>query len=208
MTKEMYGEYERLSQKYYVDNINVSDAKYIFILESPHIQEVKHKVPVAGPSGRMMTKFLFDNDLQEPLGMLLSQAVKGNPAHPKLLEIGLLNVCNVPMQGAAYTAEDREEYAEFISALEAIRVKYASKSYKIDEWNDARAMLLAMFDAQLEKLIDKECYIIPCGKFAETYYRMANARGKDWKVIEGVPHPSRNQWYYEFEGLKRLEKIF
>lgn len=200
--------FEQLSKQYYVNNVNVDRATFIFILESPHVQEVKFQVPVAGPSGKMMTKFLFNKQLELPLGRLMSELMNGNVHDPKLMNIGLLNVCNIPMQAGAYQPTDQEKYRELIGILEELRVKYQVKSYKNHELNDVRNMLLTMFKAQLEKLQHKKCFIIPCGKFASTYFEKAGIVGAEWNVVEGVPHPSRNQWYFEYEGLRALKQLF
>ena len=45
---------EQLSKKYSVKPIIPDTASFIFILESPHIQELKHSAPVAGSSGKTM----------------------------------------------------------------------------------------------------------------------------------------------------------
>ncbi len=197
-----------MSQDYYVRNINLKEAKYIFILESPHVQEVKYGVPVAGPSGKMMTKILFEGKREEPLGKLMLTAEADYILDSRLKQIGLLNVCNIPMQASAYSPEIQCEEQPFLDMLEGLRVKYLSKKYKIPEWNEGREMLRSMFHQELNQLINKDCYLIPCGKFASTFFNLAGVMGSGWKVIDGVPHPSRNQWYQPCEGLVRLKTIF
>ena len=48
-------------EEYIVEDVLGKDIKYIFILESPHTDEVKEKIPVVGKSGKSMSKVLFDD---------------------------------------------------------------------------------------------------------------------------------------------------
>ena len=66
-------QYQALAKNYEVPEVISSKTKLIFILESPHIAEVKNGVPVAGPSGATMSKKLFGPDYAKPLGLLLKK---------------------------------------------------------------------------------------------------------------------------------------
>ena len=46
---------------YFVNDLIYEDTKILFVLESPHIYEVKNGYPVAGKSGKDMSKILVDD---------------------------------------------------------------------------------------------------------------------------------------------------
>gem|GEM_PF-5098857 len=109
--------YESLKGKYLVPDfpLDMSAVKYIFILESPHKDELKHGCPAAGYTGRNMSAKLFGPKLP-PLGRM----IRDND--PACRSFGIMNVCPVPMQGSAYKAAPlNAEAHSAIAALEVLR---------------------------------------------------------------------------------------
>ena len=204
----LYDSFTKLKESFSVADRNLAAADIVFILESPHTEELKFGVPVAGASGRMMSKVLFGRTTSWPLGRILIEGAKdiGNPMLDEMKRIGLMNICNIPMQAAAYPEDIQKEYAPFLNILEQIRVKM-SANYRVPEMNELREIITVDFLRRLEHLREREIQIVPCGRCASFYFGKARLDDQ-WDIHEGVPHPSRNQWYQESEAISRLQLLF
>jgi len=77
-----------------VADLSCPNSKLIFILESPHNQELKAGYPAAGDTGVNMSKILFA--LDEPLGKLL----KNESELP--VSLSLINCSRIPLQKSCY----------------------------------------------------------------------------------------------------------
>ena len=84
------------------------DSKYIFIVESPHKEELKNQYVVAGSSGKSISNVLGFGD--EALGTLLDKKEISN--------ISVLNVSRVPLQKID---EFAIEYSDSIEDLNVVR---------------------------------------------------------------------------------------
>ena len=86
---------------YFVNDLIDSTTEIIFVLESPHVYEVKNGYPVAGKSGKDMSKILFeDAELKkESFGKLISEK--------KVQKFGIINISNIPLQELAYDVNDK-----------------------------------------------------------------------------------------------------
>jgi hypothetical protein len=193
-----------LQEHFSVQDLNLSSSSVVFILESPHKEELRNGVPVAGSSGKMMTKTIFQRRISDPLGIMISSASQYVEYATSLSQIGLLNVSPIPLQASAYPEKVREQYDEFLSCLEKIRVNN-SVNYQNKAWNVARDLVANSFKNRLAALNGRDITIIPCGRFALYHYRSTDSSEKGWKEIIGVPHPSRNQWYQEIEPLRIMK---
>jgi hypothetical protein len=68
------------------------------VFESPHVKELAAGLPVVGPSGQSALRYLSENpSASEPLGEFVAQRVSKGDGR-----IAIVNVCNVPMQAAAF----------------------------------------------------------------------------------------------------------
>lgn len=201
--------YEELKEKYKVYNLVNKYKKVVFILESPHVDELKNNAPVAGLSGKAMTKTLF-KDEATAIGIKL----KGEPEN----KVGIMNICNIPMQRAAYVEEEivkkygtinLEKQSDFFASIEKIRTATKAK-YKNENQNELQKYIMQDFREEMEKLKDRELLIIPCGKTAEKFFEIANVSSDKWEVLNGVPHPSFGNWSkkkYEEKIKEMKEKI-
>ncbi len=141
--------YESLKD-YFVNDLVYDDVKVVFVLESPHTQEVKNGYPVAGKSGNDMSKVLFG--LDEAFGKLIyEQAIKN---------IAIVNVCNYPLQKSAYKNPERPEIEKF----EKIRQNPKLRKYDKDGINAVVQPMMEDFAQRLSKHKDKK--IVLCGNFA------------------------------------------
>jgi hypothetical protein len=190
-------QYQALAKNYEVPEVISSKTKLIFILESPHIAEVKNGVPVAGPSGATMSKKLFGPDYAKPLGLLLKKHREEELERPSLDVVGLLNVCNIPMQARPYTSEDLESNRELLDCLGTIRTTAKKTPFKDEALVKVNELLLTKFKNRLMELIDREVTLVPCGRFAQKYFELANVSSDKWTIVHNVPHPSYNSWSRE-----------
>ena len=193
----LQNQYEELKDKYKIFNLMNKYKKIVFVLESPHVDELKNNAPVAGLSGKAMTKVLFEENATA-LGIKL----KGMPEN----KVGIINICNIPMQRTAYKDEEVvkkygemniEEDDSFFEAIEKIRTSPRAK-YKEEIKNDLQKLILEDFEVEMERWKEQELIIIPCGKTAEKFYELAKVKSEKWTVLEGIPHPS-------FGNIRRLQ---
>ena len=158
-----------------------------------------------------MSKVIFGDEEKTPIGI----KTKKEPTS----KIGIMNICSIPMQRAAYVNEDVEKmygsfdvetYNSFFDIVEKLRTGTKEK-YKDSLRNDMQDVILADFKNELNKLKDKELVIIPCGKTAEVFFGIAGVKSDKWTVMQGVAHPSFGNWYKEkykisVEKIKELTK--
>ncbi|WP_226534777.1 uracil-DNA glycosylase family protein [Fictibacillus halophilus] len=183
--------FEKAKASYSVPDI-VQDPKMIFILESPHKEELKAGVPLAGLSGRSMAKELFLQEDILPMGKHLKQLAKNK----RQIFYGIVNVCPFPLQESAYP--DRGFVKRFKGELqiaEAIRKSSASQ-FRDEDKKLFNKLLIQDFRDRFIKTIEDDSIIVPCGKFAERYVNQLAMKDK-LNIIKGVPHPSYNSWSRE-----------
>ncbi|MGB8955124.1 MAG: hypothetical protein WCC10_07105 [Tumebacillaceae bacterium] len=180
--------FDELAKEYRVPDLVPEPCTFLFLLESPHVQELKHGAPVSGSSGISMTKHLFgDRFGKEPLGIVVK--------NQRVDKVGLMNVCQIPMQAVAYGDEElKAKYAEFLAILERVRSTNNKMSYADSNWNDVQEILVENLRHRLGLLTERNLHVVPCGKFAQKFFRLADVQSPKWRVLEGVPHPSYNGW--------------
>ncbi len=181
-------------KEYFVGDLLYDRSKVVFVLESPHTQEVKKGYPVAGKSGSDMSQILFG--LEEALGKLIYEQ--------KLKDMAIINVCNYPLQKSAYINANLKEL-EFFE-----KIRQNPKLRKKDTLGINAAIRVLMDDFKIRLQKHKEKKIVLCGNFAqkcfENYLDI-----KEFKNTLYVPHPSFNNWKKEkykecIEDLKRFIK--
>jgi len=158
--------YEKLKD-YFVDDLLFDNTDVIFVLESPHTQEVKNGYPVAGKSGNDMSKVLFG--LDESFGKLIYEQ--------KIKHIGILNVSNYPLQHSAYKEEFRQNPKQ--------------RRYDKSGINPSVIKMMEDFKKRLEVHKDKK--VVLCGNFAQSAFESV-FNTDEFKTIFKVPHPSFNNW--------------
>ncbi|MCK8824659.1 hypothetical protein [Fuchsiella alkaliacetigena] len=187
-------------EKYRVQDLINEQAVVLFILESPHVQEVKHGYPVAGSSGVEMAKFIYGPATELPLGRLVKHKSEYIKQYPNLDKFALLNVAPAPMQSSAIETELSVEEQQVVEVLEKLRVNYDANQHRKPEWNIVKKILLSNFRQRLVSAC-QNCseleYIVPCGRLAARYLSLIDAKKdiiKEKQVIDGIPHPAFNQW--------------
>ncbi|MGG1576007.1 uracil-DNA glycosylase family protein [Fictibacillus sp. NRS-1165] len=186
--------FQQAKEQFSVADLISPDVKILFILESPHREEIKHHTPLAGSSGRSVSKVLFDGQQNTPLGLLL----KENRDEESYCRLGILNVCSFPLQAAAIPDRKwREDHAEFVQAAEKVRVGNDKDVYRNETWNAFQETMLQDFKQRLKVLLNQPLVIVPCGRFAQKQFRLADVHSSKWRVVNDVPHPSYNSWAKE-----------
>lgn len=185
--------YESLKD-YFVEDLLYDNSKVVFVLESPHTQEVKNGYPVAGKSGNDMSKVLFG--LDEAFGKLIYEQ--------RIKNIAIVNVCNYPLQKSAYKNPQMRELEQF----EKIRQNPKLRKYDKDGINAVVKPMMEDFSKRLSKYKEKK--IVLCGNFAQAAFDSVLDETQ-FKEILRVPHPSFNNWKKEkyrdvIEELKRFIK--
>jgi hypothetical protein len=140
-----------------------------------------------------MAKKLFSK--AQPLGLLLKDHSLGVASE----HIGLMNVCQIPMQGSAYNEQQFSEFEEFISKLEYLRTANQKETFKNDVINELQDVIVGDLKRRLHSIQNKQVVIVPCGRFAQKFVRLVRQEftNNAWNVSEGVPHPSYNSWSRE-----------
>lgn len=190
---EMLGFDETFKDKYYVKDCFGSDAaKVLFILESPHIDEIRHKYPAAGKTGDVMSQVLLDNFMCS-FGELL------NRADPSTEPYGIMNVSQIPLQLSAYQKREKTQSA----MITMNRVKnYERTPYDIElhkseirrsiATRPVMKLLLKDFFNRYKHAIFtyKPKLIIPCGVFAQVFF----------EAVQKNPPVLGNSFNCSFEG--------
>jgi hypothetical protein len=181
--------FEEAKRRYTVNDLQNPSSRILFILESPHKEEIKFDVPLAGLSGKSMAKELFKRTDILPMGKYLKELEK-----EKVSSVyGIVNVSPFPLQKSAYPdAGFAAKYAEELQIAEAVRVSGA-KYFKDPDKELFHSLLVQDLEHRLNDYLTKETVLVPCGKFAEKYIKETRLE-HDSKVIWGVPHPSYNSW--------------
>ena len=181
---------------------NENDKFYLlFILESPHTEEIKEGVPLAGKSGKSVYNILnIDDNKNSELsrtgsfGKFLSE----NKCYVEERRIGIVNVSNVPLQNIGNLD------FEFPKELVDIREKQ-----KLDD--DIFEIFKEKFFKICSDITEDTCVVI-CGNFAQRYFKelpIVKDGTLKYKEIK-LPHPSRNSWEmidkYK-DGLQKLKSL-
>ncbi|MCY0869623.1 MAG: hypothetical protein OWT27_03420, partial [Firmicutes bacterium] len=107
---------------------------------------------------------------------------------------GLMNACQIPLQASAYSEVDRVQYADLLAAFASLRTDNAR-----DRYADGRLMAVQTIVAQhlrkkLLRLQSRNLTLVPCGRFAQKFLRLAEVTSQNWTIIPNIPHPSYNNW--------------
>lgn len=165
----------------------------VFVFESPHVDELKTKLPVAGAAGKSALRFLSPGQPKElSLGRFVQQShsVGDN-------RIAILNVSNVPMQEAAFVDSEAPEIGDCEwTLIERVR-RSKARSLASMRGVEARAISELLVKGLRHRISDvamgSEGRVVAAGTFAQ---RMVAAASPDLMPRPlHVPHPSFSQWH-------------
>ena len=189
--------------KYKIEDIipdNKDNMKILFVFESPYKQELINGYPVAGGSGKTISKFLNKIDSSIPANLPFGQYMTFFNDN----RFGITNCSNYPMDKAAYDSGVEVPFPP--EDLDLIRKKLTSTGKVGKELEETYSRMRHDFKKRIKTYIkNKNTITILCGKIAHNFYNDSKLNLQN-KVIS-VPHPSRNQWVYKkYENIMQILK--
>lgn len=195
----------------FIENIFHSKAQIAFILESPHIDEMHHGYPLAGKSGREMSKYLL-NRYDVPLGFIAKTQdlfLSANCLVTNLFSI--INVSKQPLQRKAYNNCNIPDNINLMEKLKKLIEQGATfqTKHRQEELNLFKSEIYNSFKLECRKELKKKTILVPCGKFANlfTSQLIEDLPNKKFKLIKGIPHPSRNWKRLELNKIDAIKKV-
>ncbi len=170
-------------EKYHVPDLIGEDCEVLFVLESPHTDEITHKHTLAGKSGKNLSKALIkaDGDINKfitdglnddiPFGCWLKEHINNTDLGKK---IGIMNVCNFPMQSKAYSCKEQNiSELEDLNALKKDLQKSEQQLYCNTNNYKCFDLIMFSFKNRLTKLINntanRTISIVCCGHIANNF---------------------------------------
>lgn len=177
----------------------------LFILESPHSEEIQAGTPVVGGAGQSALEYLLGDASGGSLGEFVDAMHAAGD-----YRVAIMNVSNVPLQPDAY-----EDGAGPLTPneWEVIRVVRDSTARRVDgtmtpEANRIRSILLDGLQDRVDLVsFEPGATAVACGDFVQRFSRwLTGLPGKPLKVY----HPSRNLWLNnpDRDEHKELRQLF
>lgn len=175
---------------------NVLDIKnrnsdVVFICESPHVDEMHHGYPLAGKSGREMSKYLLGR-YDIPLGYV----AKTLELHKKLSlkTFSVINISELPMQESAYNQTDCVVPNNILLLSRLRRVTTLDTKHKDLNLIKLRHKLYSEFKIKYESF-NSSALFVPCGNSAQAFcLKLQEEVGDNFNWIHGIPHPAFGLW--------------
>jgi len=199
-----------------VANVFANGAKVVFVLESPHVDEVAHGYPLAGSAGREMSWHIFDRrDVPFGLIALEQEELVSLLGLPCIKPFSVMNVSQQPLQKTAYTA-NRLKLPADIALRERLR-RSVGRSATLSTRHDD--VSLCQLKEELYRDFKRECasfesetVLVPCGNVARAFCEKlcADPRfARDATCFEcRVRHPARRAWgSMSLETKKRIRSL-
>lgn len=213
MSEDIERKMLKLMEKYKVNDLNVDEASVIFVLESPHIEEIREGYPLAGSSGRAMTRVLFPSKKDfrykcECKNQTYFQSLGKLIKDETITKIGIMNISQIPLQTAAYDCEDINVNCDLLKLFELIRKNTNKRTKKTSEINDILLKIMGNFKDRIQPHIKSDGKtIVLCGKFARTIFASTALDNRNIFKMD-IPHPSFCHWDEMSEEQKnKLRKL-
>ena len=185
--------------------------KAVLLLESPHEDEVQAGHPLAGGSGRSVTKGLGENvpAMHGVAGAVGDLVADGDR---RVSWLGIMNASRLPLQVGAYRANgadrsvDIPAWGEFERCLPYVRGEHRP----VTERNEAALLMERAIVEDLQERLDgipaeNGLLLVCCGEFAQRMFERTEVQ--DTIRIAYAPHPSRGQWQQE-EYAKGMRGVY
>lgn len=177
---------------------NREKVKILFILESPHKKEVEKRLPLVGATGKNVMSFLFEDNSSLSFGEYVKSMDESN--------IGIINVCNIPLQVVEQNKDDVKDIHKELNDLR--------------ESDQLNSTILSFFCDRIKEYQGVGIFVV-CGGFAEKYFDEYLLKQKNNSILKKhykgeieilkVPHPSYGHWQFiekHKTNLERLKTIF
>jgi len=189
-----------------VSNIFVDDSNIVFIAESPYVDEMRLKYPMAGASGKEITKALLGKE-SPALGSICNERAFERYG---LTSFSIMNISQLPLEIKAYETEGyKKPYPENLDDLMKLKRNIDGQNNKgsnfHEDWKlprnpSVKTLKLGLLNELIDNLsnlqTESKIKLIPCGKFARVFVRKAledKILASHFVMLEDVPHPSRNK---------------
>lgn len=161
---------------------------YIFILESPHVDEIQNGIPLSGPAGKAAFESIFPSsqDSEMTLGKYISEG---------RINASIINISDIPLQKRAYeTVKDvKDEF--IISELDWKKIERIRKTGSLGDdiySKFIKSSFQFRFNRLIKKLENDNYKIISCGRFSNKIVK--KFVGADFDQLELIYHPSQGWW--------------
>lgn len=178
-------------------SLGADSVDLVFILESPHTDELIAKHPVAGTTGRAALALLRGQARGlESLGGVVERNIKAGNAR-----VAILNVSTVPLQERAFKKRTNITAPPLTDWDVLDEIRDAKKAARVS-LDPAAQTVIAALDAGLQRRMrdvpmSADCAVAVCGGFAHPFGRALNLAGNQ-TLIE-IRHPS-NRWWEKSTG--------
>lgn len=184
----------------------------LFVLESPHIDELRTGIPLSGDAGQAALRVLMPLGAPpEALGPFIANCHAAGD-----FRVGVMNISRVPLQLAAYR---RHPSRHVVAGLEwdlLEQVRTDAKDH-VDDITDkqvqsASRLLLPNFQFRLSRIrFSSRAAVVPAGKFAQRHWNSLATRPQVTALP--VPHPSNGWWTratakQDLDNLAELKRLF
>ena len=182
---------------------NSASIKVILLVESPHEAEVNSGHPLAGFSGKSVTKGLKSkvpamHSVSENIA--IGNLVAGGDQNVSWL--GIMNTSRLPLQVGAYRVNGADcssnipAWSRFVKCLRYVR----GECRPVTERNEAALLLERAIVRDLQERLHRisignDCLLVCCGTLAQRIFERAAVHSA-FRVAY-APHPSYGQWQKE-----------
>lgn len=203
-------------KKFQIDDLSRPNSDVIFILESPHTQELKVGYPAAGDTGVNMSKVIFN--CEQPLGEL----IKSRAILPTQLSI--LNCSRIPLQSTCYAGEQLPlKLVDFFRIQSIYDPSVQSQKNQIKEILRSEMGLNALdsFESRLYASIQisQKAKIVVCGVIAQCFFEEATKlqgklrkatdiawKGFNFSVFYEYHPSSKSGRWSDYSGMDALRR--
>ncbi len=176
-------------------------ATLLFILESPHKEELQHGYPASGRTGREMSKIILGRT-DIPLSLIIKCPCISSCLNTfNMNHAGIMNISTSPLQESCYSGQFSNRKPLNMNALNYVR-KDLQKVYRTNrktfldpQHESAQNQIFLDFQKRLDYVINKNniSKIVPCGHFASYFFNLycnESTSMANITIINNVPHPA------------------
>lgn len=161
---------------------------YIFILESPHVDEIQNGIPLSGPAGKVAFDSIFpsSNDSDMTLGRYIAEG---------RINASIINISNIPLQKKAYKTVVDVKDKLIISHLDWKRIERIRTSGSLGDdlySKFIKSSFQFRFNRLIKKLENDNYKIISCGRCSNKIVKEVVAT--DFAQLELIYHPAQGWW--------------
>ena len=205
---------------------NRTGIAFVLLVESPHTHEVGYRYPLAGDTGRYVTKKLYgcarsQRDPSEfvPIGRYVHDGHVGqlpdNVNHLEFPPFGIMNVSHLPLMREAYDCvpwsysdyRGSDSWNSYTRCIKAVKDRPGATNRRIPNCRELDEAIAEDLKARL-KILHREnpcVLLVCCGTVARNFYGKTGV--KMWDC--DLPHPSIGPRWNDLccEQKRRLKSI-